>query len=309
MPKSHIPRSGLIGTWPRNLCFNQQAGVMKFKLLPLLLVLPSLGAQVSADKSKIVIDDVDLQGAVHLPESAKRQLVVDLMNREYPENSEWVADVEDKAVRAETEGWRDRENQGYIGFSVGATFKTLRQEPGLRHVLVTIQLNEGKQKRLKGIAFRFVATQPSGPSFDTASLRKLIPLNDGEVYNRNKFYSGLDAVMQAYQDRGFVDFTSNVESQVDDATQTVEFVVELSEGKQYRWGNIQVVGPDPKLEMLLKTQLKMGSLVNPKLIEDFYRDNKSALPVGASPKNVIWQYDRERATVDLTFDLRGPSSL
>jgi len=61
MPKSHIPRSGLIGTWPRNLCFNQQAGVMKFKLLPLLLVLPSLGAQVSADKSKIVIDDVDLQ--------------------------------------------------------------------------------------------------------------------------------------------------------------------------------------------------------------------------------------------------------
>jgi hypothetical protein len=80
---------------------------MKFRLLPLLLVLPSLGGQVSADKSKIVIDDVDLQGAVHLPESAKRQLVVDLRHTEYPENSEWVADVEDKAVRAETEGWPD----------------------------------------------------------------------------------------------------------------------------------------------------------------------------------------------------------
>src|SRR6266436_6375088 len=25
MPKSHIPRSGLIGTWPRNLCFNQRS--------------------------------------------------------------------------------------------------------------------------------------------------------------------------------------------------------------------------------------------------------------------------------------------
>ena len=282
---------------------------MKFRLLPVLLVLPSLGAQVSADKSKIVIDDVDLQGAVHLPESAKRQLVVDLMHREYPENSEWVADVEDKAVRAETEGWPDRENQGYIGFSVGASFKTLWQEPGLRHVLVTIQLNEGKQKRLKGIGFRFVATQPSGPSFDTASLRKLIPLNDGKVYKRDKFYSGLDAVLHAYQERGFVDFTSDVESQADDTNQTVEFVVQLNSGKQYRWGNIQVFGLDPKMEMLLKTQLKIGSPVNPKLIEDFYRDNKSALPVDASPKNVNWQYDRERATVDLTFDLRGPSSL
>ena len=106
----------------------------------------------------------------------------------------------------------------------------------MRHALVTIQLDEGKQKRRKEIEFR-------------------------------------------------------------------------NEGKQYRWGNIQVVGLDPKMEMLLKTQLKMGSPVNPKLIEDFYRDNKSALPVGASPKNVKWQYDRERATVDLNFDLRGPSSL
>ena len=115
--------------------------------------------------------------------------------------------------------------------------------------------------------------------------------------------------MHAYHDRGFVDFTCNVESQNDDSNQTVELVVELDEGKQYRWGNIQVIGLDPKMEMLLKTQLKTGSPVNPKLIEDFYRNNKSALPVGASPKNVKWQYDRERATVELTFDLRGPRSL
>jgi len=67
-----------------------------------------------------------------------------------------------------------------------------------------------------------------------------------------------------------------------------------------------VFGLDPKMEMLLKTQLKIGSPVNPKLIEDFYRDNKSALPVGASPKNVKWQYDRERTTVDLTLTCVAP---
>ena len=282
---------------------------MKFRLLPVLLVLPSLGAQVSADKSKIVIDDVDLQGAVHLPESAKRQLMADLMHKEYPENSDWVADVRDKAVRAETEGWPDREIQGYIGFSVGATFKTLRQEPGLRHVLVTIQLNEGKQKKLKAIGFRYAGTQPASASFESAKLRKLIALSDGEIYDRDRFLAGLDAVSRAYHEQGFIDLTYNVEMQFDGANQSVEVFVELNEGKQYRWGNIQVVGPDSKMEMLLKTQLKMGSPVNPKLIEDFYRDNKSALTVGASPKNVKWQYDRERATVDLTFDLRGPSPL
>jgi outer membrane protein assembly factor BamA len=259
---------------------------MKFSLLPVLLVLPSLGAQVSADKSKIVIDDVDLQGAVHLPESTKRQLVVDLMYREYPENSEWVADVEDKAVRAEIEGWPDRENQGYIGFSVGATFTTLRQEPGLRHVLVTIQVDEGQQRRLKEIGFRYVGTEPATASLHSVKLRKLIPLNDGEVYNRDRFNAGLDAVSRAYHEQGFIDLACNVEMQSDDTGRSVAIFVELNQGKQYRWGNIQVIGLDPKVETLLKSQLKMGTPVNSKLIEDFYRDNESLLPVGVSPQGV-----------------------
>jgi len=294
------------------LCFNHHAGFVKLTLLLVLLVLSSLIRwQVSTDNPKIVIDDVDLQGAVHLPESAKRQLVADLMHWEYTENSDWIADVEDKVCRSETEGWPDRENQGYLGFSVRATSKTLRQEPGLRHVLVTIQLDEGKQKRLKEIEFRFVATQPSGTSLDSASLRKLIPLNEGEVYNRDRFHAGLDAVSRAYHEQGFVDLMFNVEMQPDDtdqSDQSVAIFVELNEGKQYRWGNIEVIGLEPKMETRLKSQLKMGSLVNPKLIEDFYRDNKSVLPVGAFPKNVKWQYDRERATVDLAFDFRSPSS-
>jgi outer membrane protein assembly factor BamA len=229
---------------------------MKFTLLPVLLVLPSLGAQVSADKSKIVIDDVDLQGAVHLPESAKRQLVVDLMHREYSENSEWVADVEDKAVRAETDGWPDRQNQGYLGFSVQGRWKMLRREPGLLHVLVTIVLDEGLQKRLKAITFRYLGAHMASPVFDSSDLRKLIPLNDGEVYNPDKLRAGMDAVARAYHERGFIGLTSNVELQVDQTNQTVAVFEELSEGQQYRWGNIQVVGPDPKMEMLLKTQLK-----------------------------------------------------
>jgi hypothetical protein len=80
----------------------------------------------------------------------------------------------------------------------------------LRHVLVTIQLDEGKQQRLKEIEFR-------------------------------------------------------------------------NEGKQYRWGNIEV-GLDPKMETRLKSQLKMGSPVNPKLIEVSCRDNKSVLASGRIPQ-------------------------
>jgi len=243
-----------------------------------------------------------------LPEAVQERLVTSLKQYEYEEDSDWVKDLEDTVVRAESEGWPDRENQGYVGFSVSAEWKPLRREPGMLHVLVTVCVNEGQQKRLKAIEFRYVGDRLGRPVFDSDDLRKLIPLTDGEIYNRNKFYAGLDAVARAYKEQGFIGLTSNVEMQFDQTNQTLAIFVELNEGQPYRWGNIQVIGLDPKIETLLRSKLKAGSPVNPKLIEDFYRENKSVLPVGASPQTVKWQHDAERATVDLTFDFLIPVS-
>ena len=284
---------------------------MKLTLLPAILGLgmfSPIRAQGSMDRPKVVIDEVDLQGAAHLPGSAKEQLVVSLKHREYEEDSNWIGDVEDRVVRAETDGWPDRENEGYLGFSVGARWKQLRREPGLLHVLVTIELNEGQQKRLKAITFRDVRANSTTPVLDSPGLRKLVSLKDGEVFSRDKLHTGLDAVAGAYHEHGFVDLTYTLETQLDQENQTVAIFVELNEGRQYRWGKIEVIGLDPKVETLLRSQLKAGSVVNPKLIDDFFRDNKSLLPVGVSPQSVKWQRHPERATLDLTFDFRTPAS-
>jgi hypothetical protein len=264
-------------------------------------------AQSSNDRAKVVIDAVELKGTL-LPEAVQERLVTSLKQHEYEEDSDWVKDLEDTVGRAENEGWPDRENQGYAGFYVSVEWKPLRREPGMLHVLVTVCVNEGQPKRLKAIEFRYVGDSLGRPVFHFDDLRKLIPLNDGELYNRDKFYAGLDAAARAYYERGFIGLTSNVEMQFDDRNQTVAIFVELNEGQPYRWGNIQVIGLDPKIETLLRSKLKAGSPVNPRLIEDFYRDNKFLLPVGASPQNVKWQHDAERATVDLTFDFHTPAS-
>lgn len=264
-------------------------------------------AQSSNDHPKVIIDAVELKGTL-LSEPVQERLVTSLKQHQYEEDSDWVKDLEDTVVRAEDEGWPDRENQGYAGFSVSVEWKPLRRELGTLHVLVTVFVNEGQQKRLKAIEFRYVGDRPGKRVFDSDDLRKLFPLSDGEIYNRDKFYAGLDAVARAYNERGFIGLTSNVEMQFDQTNQTVTIFVELNEGQPYRWGNIQVIGLDPKIETILRSKLKAGSLVNPKLIEDFYRDNKSLLPVGASPQSVKWQHDAERATVDLTFDFRIPIS-
>jgi hypothetical protein len=36
--------------------------------------------------------------------------------REYDEDSDWIQEVDDIVGRAETDGWPNRENQGYLGF-------------------------------------------------------------------------------------------------------------------------------------------------------------------------------------------------
>ena len=207
---------------------------------------------------------------------------------------------------AETEGWPDRENQGYLGLSVEAQWKMLRRDQGVLHVQVTICLDEGQPKRLKNIEIRHVGSQSSPPVLDSDDLRKEIPLNDGEIYNQDKFYIGVSAVSRAYANRGFMDCTVNIEMQLDRVNQTVALVLDITEGSQYRWVDILVIGLDPKLEAILKSKLETGRPANPKLVRDFYQEYKSALPVDASPETVRWQSDVQRSIVNLTFDFRTP---
>jgi len=285
--------------------------LLHLSLLPLILGvgMPSVTqAQSPGDRPKVVIDDVRLEGATHLPETVKQQLVVSLKHREYEEDSGWISDLENIVNRAEIEGWPDRENEGNLGFSVGAQWKPIRRESGLLHVSVTIQVNEGKQKRLAKVEFRYVGAHVIPPAFASPDLRKLIPLKDADIYNRDEYYVGLSAIARAYSQKGFIDCTETTNLESDDVNQTVAIVIDIHEGPQYRWGNIQVIGLDPRTETLLRAQLKTGNPVNPKLIEDFYRDNKSFLPVGASPESVEWRRDAQHAIVDLAFDFSAPAS-
>jgi hypothetical protein len=126
---------------------------MRFCQLSLFAVIFAAGtfsmtaAQSSVDHPKVVIEEVDLEGGL-LPKAAQEQLVSSLKEREWEEGSEWVAYLELIVVRAEQEGWPDRENQGYLGFSVGASWKPVWREPGLLHVQVTVNVNEGQPKKL-----------------------------------------------------------------------------------------------------------------------------------------------------------------
>jgi len=190
---------------------------------------------------------------------------------------------------------------GTIGGSL-TWWKPLRREPGLLHVQVTFCVNEGHQKRLEKIEFRYVGDHLGPPGFDSNELRKLFPLSDGEIYNRDKYQAGLSAVIDAYAEKGFIDCVIMQIIKSDDVNQTVALEMDITEGEEYRWGNIQVIGLDPTIETVLRARVATGSPANRKVIRDFYQEYESLLPIGASPETVKWDSDSQRAVVDLTFD-------
>ena len=276
-----------------------------FALFGVMVVAPSM-AQTPVEHPKMVIDVVELEGSL-LPAAVQERLATAIKEREWQEGSNWESEVSDIVIRAEKEEWPDRENQGYLGLSLSVQWKPLRREPGLLHVLATIHVDEGQQSRVDKIEVHFADNQLASPVFDSDTLRGLIPLKDGEIFNREKYRAGLDAIVGAYHKRGFIDLTYNESLTLDRDNHTVALAMEITEGQQYRWGNIQVMGLDPKTETILRARLVKGSIVNTRLIREFYQEYKSSLPVGASPENAEWKFDREHFVVDVKFDFSTPA--
>jgi hypothetical protein len=115
------------------MCCNYRA--MRFFQLSLFAVIFVVGTSAIAqtqkpiDHPRVVIEAVELEGSL-LPKAAQEQLVSSLKEREWVEGSEWVNDLEHIVIRAEQEAWPDRVNQGYLGFSVGASWKRFGESPG-----------------------------------------------------------------------------------------------------------------------------------------------------------------------------------
>jgi outer membrane protein assembly factor BamA len=265
-------------------------------------------AQTPPECRKVVIERLAVEGANHLPDSFRGQLTAFLRRQQYSECADWVGDLESRVLRAENEGWPDRENEGYVGLAVGAEWKPLSEEAGLLDVSITIRVDEGQQKKLEKVEFRTVGAHSVppvvAPIIAPEDLRVLIPLRDGEVFNQSKIREGLGAVARAYGARGFIECTVTSHMEVDQANQTVAITLDLNEGPLYRVGSLEIIGLDAATSRLLQAKLAAGDPVNPRVIEDFFADNKSRLPPGASPQAVVWRRDRQRAVVNFSFDFR-----
>ncbi len=81
-------------------------------------------------------------------------------------------------------------------------------------------------------------------------------------------------------------------------------MLDLDEQKQFRVGKVEILGLEPTTESILRSKLKPGDIFNYQVIDAFLKENKSALPPDASPKEIERHHDVQNGTVDLVFDFR-----
>jgi outer membrane translocation and assembly module TamA len=258
---------------------------------------PAEAVDTTPDKT-FVIDSVEFDGPITLPEPARKKLVHDLKTMEFlgtPDRPE-LDEIAEVNVRG---AWQD---EGYFKVSDAVTAKDLGGDEFRRHIALIVHVDEGLRYTLGKLAFRSSdADEPL--AFTEPELRKEIDLKEGDIFDADKIRESLDAYRKLYASRGYIDFSSEPDFDVDDATKRISLTLVLDQQKQFHVGDVVVDGLDAKTESNLRSTIGPGDVFRYEAVEKFIDENKSALPPDASLRDFkLTLKNVKDGTVSMHFD-------
>jgi outer membrane protein assembly factor BamA len=256
--------------------------------------------RMNESRQRIIVDDVKFDGPIHVSDAVRERVVSDLRQHDFNDSSDsesaWLGEIQAVELMGV---WQD---QGYFKVEAVAKEELIRNDSTGKHVRIVAHINEGPQFRLGDVQFR--SSDPGEPlAFRPEELRRLIPMSEGGILSASKLREGLDALRNLYASHGYIDFVTTPLTEIDDSRQRVSLVMEVDQQKQFRVASVEVHGLDQKMETLLKSKLKPGDVYNWQVVEDFLKQNASALPPDISPSDIELHRDVKKGTVDLRFNI------
>ena len=148
---------------------------------------------------------------------------------------------------------------GHKGFHI----PLLQSGPG-KAVAITMPIEEGDQYRLGKITFK-----NNKAISNTAALRSLFPLKDGDIFSRAKIAKGLDALRKAYGEYGYINYTGVPSTTFDDEKKLANLEIDVDEGKQFYVRRIEFVGNTTTRDKVIRRELALeeGGVYNSRLWE------------------------------------------
>jgi len=245
-----------------------------------------------APEKQYVLDEVHFDGDTQLIQTDLAKVAESLKpgsSFSEPDFYESVAEV----ARGE---WLDR---GYFRAEVTASTEMLSHDPTADHYAVILHVRAGRQYRTGDIQFLNEEGHTAIP-FD--ELRKLVPLQKGDVFAIDKLRVAFDALHRRYGQMGYIDFISEPAFDIDEEKGVINLTLRLVEGKQFRVATVEVLGADPRTESELRTATPIGEPFDDEMIEAAIDRNRSKLPEGAGPQDINILRNSKTGTVSVSFD-------
>jgi hypothetical protein len=141
------------------------------------------------------------------------------------------------------------------------------------------------------------------------SLDSAIELKPGDVVNGLKIDAGLRAVYIAYQKLGYVESQILPKPVFDDANKKITLDIAVTEGPQFRMGNLIIKGVPPKDVLRLKERwtLKTGDIYDGAYLGEFINKlvaDKLIYPDLAKLLTTEQKPDRQRLVIDIIIDFK-----
>jgi outer membrane protein assembly factor BamA len=255
----------------------------------------------SPQKTRISIVGVEFQSEAPLSQALRAQLAENIQHSESwvpPEepDSNWI----NQAVEPVREALR---SQGYFKNDVeGTPYLTLGLANERRYIL-SVAIGSGPQYKLGNLQFASSSDTPL--LFADDLLRQQFHMQEGDLFNVLKIREGLEAIGRLYGSEGYIDATPEPEMTIDEKNLRIDLFIKVDEQKSYRIAKIEFLSPDTKARNKLNLPQEEGDVFNMARWRDFFAEDKSRLPVNASPnKNMRVRRNASHATVDITLDFR-----
>ncbi len=239
---------------------------------------------------QIQVAEVTFSGSPQLPTSEQEQIAESIKERSYGNSVDGIVDT---ALEIAREGWQDR---GYFRVQVSGDAKTLTSNAISQRIAVNMQLNEGPQFLFGQITFKH-----NKAISDIVLLQGLFPMQRGEIFSREKMARGLENLKKAYDELGYINFTPIPTPSSDDQNHLLSFEIDIDEGKQFHFGNLNVLGVEANSTQELLKDFPRGQIYSERAFKEFLEKHSFKFPP-SDPRHAERYLDERRGTVSITLD-------
>jgi outer membrane protein assembly factor BamA len=248
---------------------------------------------VRESPAPIKVATVEFVSDAPLPAKAEERLRRYMTRRVIYDTPDWLEELEGRTKDA----WQE---YGYFFPEIQTSVRKLGQYPFEHNFALTFHVDAGGQYRLGDIRIT------GAKLFSEEILRSCFDVHEGDIFDTHTVRAGIDSLRSGYDHQGYINIVVVPSTQIDETRKRISVLLHVEEGQQFRIGQVIVLGlsEDAADKLTQASGLKRGAVFSSKLIEAFFRKNRSVLPIGVDEEaDVERRINDATATVDLTLHL------